>query len=60
LVSKLNQLALPKLWLPRQADFIAVDRLPILGNGKLDLRSIKALAEGNCLGQEEGLRKPVI
>jgi acyl-[acyl-carrier-protein]-phospholipid O-acyltransferase/long-chain-fatty-acid--[acyl-carrier-protein] ligase len=37
-------LNLPSLWLPKWADFVKVDAIPILGSGKLDLRTMKTLA----------------
>ncbi len=35
---------LPKLWLPSAGDFIAVEAIPILGSGKVDLRGLRELA----------------
>ena len=35
---------LPRLWLPSANDFIAVDAIPILGSGKVDLRGLRELA----------------
>ena len=35
---------LPKLWLPSADDFIAVEAIPILGSGKVDLRGLRELA----------------
>jgi acyl-[acyl-carrier-protein]-phospholipid O-acyltransferase/long-chain-fatty-acid--[acyl-carrier-protein] ligase len=36
---------LPRLWIPSAADFVQVERLPVLGTGKLDLCGVRALAE---------------
>jgi len=36
--NKLNQTELPKLWLPRKENIYAVDEIPLLGSGKVDLR----------------------
>ena len=36
---------LPRLWIPSSEDFVAVEAIPILGTGKLDLRAIRTLAE---------------
>ena len=41
LISKLRKLKLPNLWIPRAANFIRIDVLPILGTGKLDLCAIQ-------------------
>ncbi|MFH2203898.1 MAG: acyl-[ACP]--phospholipid O-acyltransferase [Elusimicrobiota bacterium] len=42
---KLRDSDLPRLWLPAQDAFHAVDEIPVLGSGKLDLRKLKALAQ---------------
>jgi acyl-[acyl-carrier-protein]-phospholipid O-acyltransferase/long-chain-fatty-acid--[acyl-carrier-protein] ligase len=34
---------LPNLWIPKS--FCKVERIPVLGTGKLDLRAIKQLAD---------------
>jgi acyl-[acyl-carrier-protein]-phospholipid O-acyltransferase / long-chain-fatty-acid--[acyl-carrier-protein] ligase len=44
IVKKLKQSTISKLWIPAAEDFIYVDALPTLSNGKLDLQKIKALA----------------
>ncbi|MCP9438897.1 MAG: acyl-[ACP]--phospholipid O-acyltransferase [Nitrospira sp.] len=44
LVEKLSASGLPNLFIPAKHDFIKVDALPILGTGKLDLRSVKRIA----------------
>ncbi|HWC98615.1 MAG TPA: acyl-[ACP]--phospholipid O-acyltransferase [Candidatus Sulfopaludibacter sp.] len=36
---------LPRLWLPKREDIHAVEALPLLGTGKLDLRGAKSLAQ---------------
>jgi acyl-[acyl-carrier-protein]-phospholipid O-acyltransferase/long-chain-fatty-acid--[acyl-carrier-protein] ligase len=41
----LQQAGLPNLWIPAPRDFFQVESIPILGTGKLDLRSAKELAE---------------
>jgi acyl-[acyl-carrier-protein]-phospholipid O-acyltransferase/long-chain-fatty-acid--[acyl-carrier-protein] ligase len=41
---KLNQSSLPKLWIPKREHLYAIDSLPLLGSGKVDLKAIKALA----------------
>lgn len=41
---KLNESAIPKLWIPSPDSFIAVESLPVLGTGKLDLRGLRELA----------------
>lgn len=41
---KLGSSDLPKLWIPDPADFVRVKALPILGTGKLDLRTLREIA----------------
>jgi acyl-[acyl-carrier-protein]-phospholipid O-acyltransferase/long-chain-fatty-acid--[acyl-carrier-protein] ligase len=41
---RLSAGSLPKLWLPSANDFIAVEAIPILGSGKVDLRGLRELA----------------
>lgn len=41
---KLNRSELPKLWIPRRENLYWLEAMPVLGSGKVDLRSIKALA----------------
>jgi acyl-[acyl-carrier-protein]-phospholipid O-acyltransferase / long-chain-fatty-acid--[acyl-carrier-protein] ligase len=47
LLSKLPQLDLPKLWIPKANQFFHLDALPLLGSGKLDLAKVRELA-GRC------------
>jgi acyl-[acyl-carrier-protein]-phospholipid O-acyltransferase/long-chain-fatty-acid--[acyl-carrier-protein] ligase len=41
---KLNQSELPKLWVPKRENIHCVDSIPLLGSGKIDLKSVKRLA----------------
>ena len=43
-LEKLPKSGLPNLWIPRPNQFFAVEELPVLGTGKLDLRRIRARA----------------
>ncbi len=45
LVAALRAIGLPNLWIPRMANFFHVPELPVLGTGKLDLRSIQKMVE---------------
>ena len=40
----LKDAGLPNIFIPSAESFIKVDKLPILGTGKLDLRGIKEMA----------------
>ncbi len=42
--SKLNHSALPKLWLPKRENLYWLEAMPLLGSGKVDLKTIKTLA----------------
>ena len=44
LLSGLNGLGLPNLWVPREDAFFRMMELPLLGTGKLDLRKVKERA----------------
>lgn len=45
LVKRLSESNLPKLWIPDSRDFVRVDALPTLANGKLDLRKIRDIVQ---------------
>jgi acyl-[acyl-carrier-protein]-phospholipid O-acyltransferase/long-chain-fatty-acid--[acyl-carrier-protein] ligase len=45
IVTALRQRQIPNLWIPRAENFIAIDNIPMLGSGKLDLNAIKLLAQ---------------
>jgi acyl-[acyl-carrier-protein]-phospholipid O-acyltransferase/long-chain-fatty-acid--[acyl-carrier-protein] ligase len=42
----LKDLEIPNLWKLKSKDWIQVETLPLLGSGKLDIRSMKELAAG--------------
>jgi acyl-[acyl-carrier-protein]-phospholipid O-acyltransferase/long-chain-fatty-acid--[acyl-carrier-protein] ligase len=44
IVAKLAADGLPNLFIPSRSNFIKVDALPLLGTGKMDLRSLKRIA----------------
>lgn len=41
----LNGKGLPNLWIPRKDSFYRVEKIPVLGTGKLDLKGIKLMAD---------------
>jgi len=43
-LEKLAHSDLPNLWAPRPNQFFRVEKLPVLGTGKLDLRRVHDLA----------------
>jgi acyl-[acyl-carrier-protein]-phospholipid O-acyltransferase/long-chain-fatty-acid--[acyl-carrier-protein] ligase len=48
LIARLGERGLPNLWVPDDRDFHAIEEMPVLGSGKLDLRKVKELALGKC------------
>lgn len=44
LLTKVDKVGLPNLWVPRSSSFYRIEALPVLGSGKLDLQKAKALA----------------
>lgn len=44
ILDRLQHAGLPNLWIPGHDCFLPVDQIPLLGTGKLDLRSIRELA----------------
>lgn len=47
---RLTKAGLPNLWIPRREMCFAIDEIPILGTGKLDLRAVKRIAEEKTTG----------
>jgi acyl-[acyl-carrier-protein]-phospholipid O-acyltransferase/long-chain-fatty-acid--[acyl-carrier-protein] ligase len=43
-LERLATMGLPNLWLPKRDAFVRVEKLPVLGTGKLDLRAVKRIA----------------
>lgn len=41
---RLKRTDLPKLWIPKREDVVAVEKIPLLGSGKLDLARLRSLA----------------
>ena len=41
---QLSQTDLPKLWLPKRENLYAIESIPTLSTGKVDLRKVKAIA----------------
>ena len=45
LLKKMRESGLPNLWIPRADCFFEVDAVPMLGNGKKDLKRVQAMAK---------------
>lgn len=43
-LTKLSDTGLPNLFIPRKDAFLKVEKIPVLGTGKLDLRALKRIA----------------
>ena len=43
-VRRLQATDMPRLWIPAADDFLAVEQIPILGSGKVDLKELKEVA----------------
>jgi len=44
IVGELKKSDIPRLWIPNSRDFIKIAALPVLPNGKLNLRRLKQIA----------------
>ena len=55
-LERLGSQGLPNLFLPRRDHFIRVDKLPMLGTGKLDLSGMRRVAE-NAINNKEAVRQ---
>ena len=53
IMNKLTANGLPNLYIPSRGNFIKVDALPMLGTGKMDLRSLKRIAIERLRGSAE-------
>lgn len=51
-LEKLAQSELPNLWRPQRSQFVAVEQLPYLGTGKLDLKQLQKLALESTRGSD--------
>jgi len=64
LLEKIAARGLPNLFIPHPDDFVKIDKLPLLGTGKLDLRAVKQIAierlgramTGPSASREDGAR----
>ena len=50
--NRLNQTDLPKLWIPKQDNLFRVESIPLLGSGKVDLKTVKKIAAESLRAQE--------
>ncbi len=50
LLSAMKTSSMPNLWIPKATAFYQIDEIPILGTGKMDIKSIKQMALAFDLG----------
>lgn len=50
LLKQLSHAGLPNLFLPGEDSFVQIEAIPVLGSGKLDLKSMRDVAEQRLLG----------
>ncbi|HEY6085972.1 MAG TPA: acyl-[ACP]--phospholipid O-acyltransferase, partial [Nitrospira sp.] len=53
ILTKVASDGLPNLYIPPRGNFIKVESLPVLGTGKMDLRSLKRIAMERLRGRAE-------
>ena len=51
ILAKVSANGLPNLFIPARGNFVKVERLPVLGTGKLDLRALKRIAMERLTGR---------
>lgn len=49
MIERLRRRGLPNLWTPKAQDFLRIDRIPLLGSGKIDVQTLSRLAEERTL-----------
>jgi len=54
LLRRVQESALPNLWLPKKENFFQIAALPLLGVGKLDLKQMKEMADCLSAGSSYG------
>lgn len=45
MLTRLKETDIPNLWKPHTQSFLPIERLPVLGTGKMDLKAIRTMAE---------------
>ncbi len=45
MLTRLKEADIPNLWKPNAQSFLPIEKLPVLGTGKLDLKAIRTMAE---------------
>ena len=55
--SRLAASGLPNLWIPRPNAYFRVEKIPLLGTGKMDLRSIREQALHQAEAQSSRLER---
>lgn len=53
LIEKLRERQIPNLWIPKAENFFQIEKMPLLGSGKIDLSKIKETAMESAKGKNE-------
>ncbi|MFM1920314.1 MAG: hypothetical protein RLZZ303_1948 [Candidatus Hydrogenedentota bacterium] len=51
LTSRLDEIGLPNLWIPRPKAFYRIEQIPVLATGKMDIREVKRMASSLDVGE---------
>lgn len=51
-IAQMREIGMPNLWIPKAEDFVRIDEIPVMGNGKLDLQAIRKLADAHGAGNK--------
>lgn len=55
--AELSKTNLPKLWIPKEENFLQISSIPMLGTGKVDLRQAKAIAMEKILRRDSDIQE---
>ena len=53
LLAKMRADGVPNLWIPKAENFVLVDKIPLLGSGKVDLKALGNMAREFCENRKE-------
>ena len=56
IVAQMRARSISNLWIPKSENFFKVEKIPILGSGKLDLAAVKAILQGKSSGRATACR----
>ena len=53
LLAKMRADGVPNLWIPKAENFVLVEKIPLLGSGKVDLKALGNMAREFCENRKE-------